>query len=200
MDSKIDKGRIEFNDENYEKALAYFDSVSEDDEDYDYVLTFKITCLMVNEKKEALDALKKLERIISKDNKNAILDVARFYKFVEEPKRALRLCNMALAIDEDFEDAIHEKAIIAIALGNDEIVDNCANKLLDLVDGDKFKILLIFSLKLYCGKFHDCINIIDGLENVFEDETSEMLKFVVFNQLCEKLDVTIYLTIHHFTI
>ncbi len=229
MDSKIDKGRIEFNDENYEKALAYFDSVSEDDEDYDYVLTFKITCLMelekydkalflidsllaeegdvelllyekirchiaLNEKKEALDALKKLERIISKDNKNAILDVARFYKFVEEPKRALRLCNMALAIDEDFEDAIHEKAIIAIALGNDEIVDNCANKLLDLVDGDKFKILLIFSLKLYCGKFHDCINIIDGLENVFEDETSEMLKFVVFNQLCEKLDVTIYLT------
>ena len=44
MDSKINKGRIEFNDENYEKALTYFDAVGEDDEDYDYVLIFKITC------------------------------------------------------------------------------------------------------------------------------------------------------------
>ena len=39
MNSKIDKGRIEFNDENYETALKYFDEVSEDDEDY---FNFKI--------------------------------------------------------------------------------------------------------------------------------------------------------------
>ena len=31
MDSKINRGRMEFNDENYEKALLYFDAVDEDD-------------------------------------------------------------------------------------------------------------------------------------------------------------------------
>ena len=40
MNAKIKKGRIEFNDENYESALKYFDEVGEDDEDYMYVLIF----------------------------------------------------------------------------------------------------------------------------------------------------------------
>lgn len=229
MDSKINKGRIEFNDENYEKALTYFDAVEEDDEDYDYVLIFKISCLMelekydkalflidsllaedgddellmyekirchiaLDEKAEALDCLKKFERIVPKDNKNMILDVARFYKFLGEYKKALRFCNMALYEDEFFEDAIYEKALIAIALENEEIVDKCANRLLDVVEDDYYKILPIFLLKLYCAKFEDCVSIIDNLEDKFEDETCDMLRTVVFNQLCEKLDVNIHLT------
>ena len=227
MDSKINKGRIEFNDENYEKALNYFDAVDEDDEDYDYVLIFKITCLMelekydkalflidsllaedgdeelllyekvrchiaLEEKPEALDALKRLERVMPKDNKNMMLDVARFYKFVGEYKSALVFCNSALSVDEDFEDAIYEKALVAVAMGNDEIVDNCANRLLDIFDGDKFEILPIFQLKLYCGKFQDCVDIINDLEDKFRDETCDMLRTVVYNQLCEKLDVNIH--------
>lgn len=227
MDSKINKGRIEFNDENYEKALSYFDAVAEDDEDYDYVLIFKITCLMelekydkalflidsllaedgddelflyekvrchiaLNEKREALDALKRLERNMPKDNKNMVLDVARFYKFVGEYKRALDLCNRALSVDGDFEDAIYEKALVAVAMGNDEILDNCANRLLDIFDGDKFRILPIFLFKLYCGKYYDCVAIIDDLDGNFQDETCDMLRTVVYNQLCEKLDVNIH--------
>lgn len=229
MNSKIDKGRIEFNDENYEKALAYFDAVDEDDEDYDYVLIFKITCLMelekydkalflidsilaedsddelllyekirchiaLDEKAEALGTLKKFERIVPKDNKNMILDVARFYKFLGEHRMALRFCNMALHIDEDFEDAIYEKSLIGIALDNEEIIDNCADRLIDVVEDDSYKILPIFLLKLYCGKFRDCVGIIDNLEDKFEDETCDMLRTVVFNQLCERLDVNIHFT------
>lgn len=229
MNSKINKGRIEFNDENYEKALTYFDAIEEDDEDYDYVLIFKITCLMelekydqalflidsllaedgedellmyekirchiaLDEKAEALDTLKKFERIIPKDNKNMMLDVARFYKFLGEYKKALKFCNGALHIDDDFEEAIYEKSLVAIALGNDEIVDNCANKLMDVAGDDQYKILPIFLLKLYCGKFDDCVGIIDDLEDKFQDETCDMLRTVVFNQLCEKLDVNIHLT------
>ena len=229
MNSRIDKGRIEFNDENYEKALTYFDAVSEDDEDYDYVLIFKITCLMelekydkalflidsllaedgedelllyekirchiaMDEKADALITLRKFERIMPKDNKNMILDVTRFYKFLGEYKKALRLCNMALYIDEDFEEAIYEKALIGIALNNENIIDNSANRLLDIVEDDRYRILPIFLLKMYCGKYDDCINIIDDLEDQFQDETCDMLRTVVFNQLCEKLDVNIHLT------
>ena len=229
MNSEIDKGRIEFNDENYEKALTYFDAVEEDDEDYDYVLIFKITCLMelekydkalflidsllaedgedelllyekvrchiaLDEKSEALRTLRKFEHIAPKDNKNMILDIARFYKFLGEYERALRLCNMALYVDDDFEEAIYEKALVALAVDKEEIVDNCANRLLDLAEGDQYKILPIFLLKVYCAKFEDCVNIIDDLEDKFQDETCDMLRTVVYNQLCEKLDVNIHLT------
>ena len=229
VDSKINKGRIEFNDENYEKALSYFDTVAEDDEDYDYVLIFKITCLMelerydkalflidsllaedsddelllyekirchiaLDERSEALSTLKKFERIIPKDNKNVMLDISRFYKFLGEFKSALRFCNLALSIDGDFEEAIYEKALVAIAMGNDEIADKCANKLLDVAGDDKYKIIPIFMLKINCGKLRDCVGIIDSLEDKFQDNTCNMLRIVVYNQLREKLDVNVHLT------
>lgn len=227
MDSKINKGRIEFNDENYEKALTYFDAVGEDDEDYDYVLIFKITCLMelerydkalflidsllaeegdgelllyekirchiaLDEKRESLDALKRFERIIQDDNKNMMLDVARFYKFLGEYNNALRFCNMALAVDEDFEDALYEKALVAIAIGNYRIVENCTDRLMGLVSDDQFKIIPIFLFKLYGGKYSECVGMIDDMEGIFQDNICDMLRMVVFNQLREKLDVNVY--------
>lgn len=229
MNSKINKGRIQFNDENYEEALNYFNAVDESDEDYDYVLIFKITCLMelerfdkalflidslldedptdelmmyekirchvaLDEKSEALNALKKFERIFPKDNKRMILDVAIFYKTLGEFKKALTFCNMALSIDSDFEEAIYEKSLIGIALDNDDIINNCANKLLDLIDDDQSKIIPIFLLKIYSGRFKDCMGIIKNLESQFDEETCEMLKAIVFNQLCENFGVNIHLT------
>lgn len=228
MDSKIDRGRIEFNDENYEKALAYFDAVDETDENYDYVLIFKITCLMelerydkalflidsvlnedpddelfmyekirchiaLSERDEALKTLKRFEKIVSKDDKRILLDVARFYKMLDEFKIGLNFCNMALAIDENFEDALYEKALIAISLNNDEIINNCANKLLSIESEDKYRILPIFYLKLYSGNFRDCVDIVDSLKYEFKDETCMMFKTIIFNQLCESLGVNLHL-------
>ena len=227
MDSKINKGRIEFNDENYEKALTYFDAVGEDDEDYDYVLIFKITCLMelerydnalflidsllaeegdgelllyekirchiaLDEKRESLEALKRFERIMQDDNKNMMLDVARFYKFLGEYNDALRFCNMALDVDGDFEDALYEKSLVAIAIGNYGIVENCANKLMGMVSDNQFRIFPVFLFKLYGGKYRECVGMIDDMEGIFQDTTCDMLRMVVLNQLREKLGVDVH--------
>lgn len=229
MNSKINKGREQFNDENYEKALTYFDSISDDDEDYDYVLIFKITCLMelerydkalflidsllaeqsdseflcyekvrchiaLGEKQEAFVALKKLERVIDNDNKQVIFDIARFYKSLNDFKNALIFCNRALAIDGNFEEALYEKSLIGIALENDEIVNNATDKLLSISGGVQSKIIPVFLLKLYLGKYGECVDIVDNYLYDLDVEESEMLKTVVFNQLCDYLDVNIHLT------
>ncbi|WP_407376314.1 tetratricopeptide repeat protein [Methanobrevibacter sp.] len=71
MDSKIDKGRIEFNHENYEKALNYFDSVSDSDENYAYVVIFKITCLMELERYDK--ALFLIDSLLEEDPRDEFL-------------------------------------------------------------------------------------------------------------------------------
>lgn len=71
MNSKITKGRNEFNDENYEEALKYFDEVREDDEDYMYVLMFKITCLMELERYD--NALFLIESLLAEDPEDEFL-------------------------------------------------------------------------------------------------------------------------------
>ena len=71
MNSKIKKGRVKFNDENYEEALKYFNEVSEDDEDYMYVLIFKITCLMELERYDK--ALFLIESLLREDPEDELL-------------------------------------------------------------------------------------------------------------------------------
>ena len=71
MNSKINKGRLQFNDENYEKALNYFDEVDEDDEDYDYVLIFKISCLMELERYDK--ALFLIDSLLGEDSGDELL-------------------------------------------------------------------------------------------------------------------------------
>lgn len=229
MNSKINKGRIQFNDENYENALFYFDAVDEEDEDYDYVLMFKITCLMelgryekalflidslledecddelllyekirchiaLEEKQEASDALSKFEKVISRDNKQLMLDVARFYKILGDFQRALEFCDDALEIDDCFEDAIYEKSLISIVLDDGELINQCADKLLELEDSDDYRIGPVFLLKLYSGQFGDCFKIIEGIDGTVDKDMCEMLKIIVFNLLCDSLDVNIHLT------
>ena len=49
-------------------------------------------------------------------------------------------------------------------------------------------------LKINCGKLRDCVGIVDSLEDKFQDNTCNMLRIVIYNQLREKLDVNVHLT------
>ncbi|MBQ2653717.1 MAG: tetratricopeptide repeat protein [Methanobrevibacter sp.] len=226
MNSKIKKGRVEFNDENYENALKYFDEVGEDDGDYMYVLFFKITCLMelhryddalflieslleedpddellnyekirchigLNEIKEAFLALESFEKIISPDNKRMLLAVSKFYRILGDLENALKYCNKSLEIDSSFEEALREKSLIGIDLDDEDMVDSCADKLLEIVDVRGIGVISVFLLKLSISKFDDCLSIVDNLGDDFDDDAIEMLKSVVYKEFSEKLGVDI---------
>lgn len=226
MNSKIKKGRVEFNDENYENALKYFDGVGEDDGDYMYVLFFKITCLMelhryddalflieslleddpddellnyekirchigLNETNEALSAIKNFEKIISPDNKRMLLAVSKFYRILGDLDNALKFCNKSLQIDGSFEEALREKSLIGIDLDDEDMIDSCADKLLEIVDVNGIGVISVFLLKLSISKFDDCLSIVDNLGDDFDDDAIEMLKSVVYKEFSEKLGVDI---------
>lgn len=227
MNSKIKKGRVEFNDENYEEALRYFNQVSEDDEDYTYVLIFKITCLMelerydkalfliesllredpedelllyekirchiaLGENAEALVSLKVFEKLIASDDKRMLLCVSKFYKLLGDYENALKYCNGALKIDENFEDAIREKSLIAIGLDDHELVNSTADRLSQIIGSHGMGMISVFLLKLYVSNFDDCISIIENLEEDFRGDTLLMLKSVVYKQFCETLGVNLH--------
>lgn len=227
MNYKIKKGRIKFDDENYEEALKYFNEVSEDDEDYMYVLIFKITCLMelerydkalfliesllkedpgdelllyekirchiaLCENNEALVTLKIFEKIISSDDKRMILCVSKFYKVLGDYDNALKFCNCALEIDENFEEAIREKSLIGIGLNDYDIIDSSADKLSEIIGNRGMGMISVFMLKLYVSKFDDCISIIENLEGDFKDNTLLLLKSIVYKELCETLGVNLH--------
>lgn len=228
MNSKIKKGRVEFNDENYEGALKYFDEVGEDDEDYMYVLIFKITCLMelkrygealfliesllsedpedelllyekirchiaLDEGKEAFDALKNFEKIISQDNKRMLLAVSQFYRLLGDYGNALKFCDKSLEIDDCFEEAIREKSIIGIDLDDDEMINDCADKLWGIVDNHGIEVVYVFLLKLFTSKFDDCLLIADNLNDDFDEDSIKMLKSIVYDEFSKKLGVNVHL-------
>ena len=52
MNSNIINGKREYDEKNYGEALKYFDRVSSSDEDYSYMLIYKINSLMELEEYE----------------------------------------------------------------------------------------------------------------------------------------------------
>ena len=52
MNSNIVNGKREYDEKNYDAALKYFDRVSSSDEDYSYMLIYKINSLMELEEYE----------------------------------------------------------------------------------------------------------------------------------------------------
>ena len=63
MNNMIDKGKIEFENGNFQEALSYFEQVGEGEKYYRYAQLFKANCLMELEKYE--DSLDVVNRLIS---------------------------------------------------------------------------------------------------------------------------------------
>ena len=53
--------------------------------------------------------MEELERIVNKDEKHALVFLAEEFELLDNHEKALKYCDMALEIDEDFEDACSPK-------------------------------------------------------------------------------------------
>lgn len=102
MNDLIEKGKVEFENENYQEALGYFNQVSEDDRYYRYAQLFKANCLM--ELNEYQDSLKVVNSLISTEpyHKLAWFNKALCHVLLKQEREAYdTLDNLLRIIDMD---------------------------------------------------------------------------------------------------
>ncbi len=159
---------------------------------YDDFLWFrKVECHhFMRDEENALNALAEVERIVNKDDKQSLVLLAEQFEWVNDYDSALKYCDMALAIDGNFIDAVRQKAMVACSLKDHDMMNDCADKLLELYDEDIYKVLLQLMLKLFCGRYKDCLEIVDGVD-VLDEGQVKMIKAGIYNQMCEDLNVDI---------
>ena len=75
-----------------------------------------------------------------------------------------------------------------------EIINSSADKLSQIIGGHGMGMISVFLLKLYVSRFDDCISIIEDLGSDFKDESIQLLKSIVYKELCENLDVDLHIS------
>ena len=102
MNDLIEKGKVEFENENYREALGYFKQVSNDDKYYRYARLFMTNCLM--ELGEYEDSLNVVNSLISTEpyHKFAWFNKALCHVLLKQEREAYdTLDNLLRIIDED---------------------------------------------------------------------------------------------------
>ena len=156
----------------------------------DFLWARKVECHYFNgDKKKAIKSLGELERIVNKDDKQHLVLLAEKFEMLNNHTKALKYCDMALDIDGDFSDAIRQKAMVASALKDHDMMSECADKLLELCDDDICKITLPMILKLFSGRYRDCYDIVNGVD--IDGGYGEMLKGGIYNRMVEDLEIEI---------
>ena len=177
----------------YKKALKIINP-SIEKAPYSELLWFsKISChLFLNEDDKAFMALDEVERIMDRSDKFKLVYVAKMYNLLNDFDRALKYCNEALAIDGNFKDALHEKSLIGIGMGDDEMINEVADKLLLNCEDDFISILPVFLLKLFSKNYRQAFNLVESTskENVSRD-TVDLFKSIVFKRICDDLTINI---------
>ena len=140
----------------YDDALRVIDVAIEKYPYYDFFWSHKIACHYFNdEKDEAIRSLAKLESMVDRDNNDSLVRLSTLFELVGDDENALKYCDMALAIDENYVDAVRQKAMIASSLKDEDMMSECADKLLELYDDDALKAMLPLMLKLFSKRYGD---------------------------------------------
>ena len=175
----------------YDEAISVINSGIEKFPYDDFLWTRKVECHHFNDDDEdAEKAMDELERIVNKDDKSDPVFLAEKFEMLNNHTKALKYCNMALDIDGDFVEAVRQKAMVASALKDHDMMSDCADRLLELYDDGFSKLMIPFMLKLFSGRYRDCFDIIKS-STVIDDEHDEMLKVAVYNSMLEDLKVEI---------
>ena len=176
----------------YDESLNVINSLIEIDPYNEFFWSCKVKCHYFNDGGEkALKALEELERITDNDDKEGLVTVAELFNLVRNYKKALEYCDKALALDENYIPAIREKAMAASSLGDNGMMSDCADKLLEVSEDEGVtKILIPFMLKLFSGRYRDCCNIVNSVADL-DGEINEMLKGAIYKTMIDDLNIEI---------
>lgn len=230
LNDEFKQGRLEFKQKNFIKALKHFDRIREGDDDYEYSLPFRISCLIelkryvealdylnplieknpydellwfdkvtchifLNEDKKAYGALEAIERIVDPNDKARLLFVAKFYNRLNDYPKVIEYCNKALEIDKDYKEALMEKSFAALRLDDMEMINEIADRLLDISDDDIFSLTPVLMLKLFSQDYRGFLDVLEGSDDDdVKAETANLLKSLLYNRICEDLSAQILLT------
>ena len=142
--------------------------------------------IFLKENDVALFTIGELLRMIDMGSKYDLVFIAKLYKLLDIYDEALKFCNLALEIDENFKDALYEKSLIAMRVDDDEIISEVSDKLFDLSDEGILGLMPVFILKLFSKNYSDCIELINKVDDgKLDEEHVKMLKAMVYKQICE---------------
>lgn len=181
--------------EDYDDALVIINPLISEDPYSEFLWFNKVLChVFLHDKDNAFKALSEAERVADECDKNQLLFLAKMYNLLSDESKALKYCDMALAIDENYVDALHEKSLVSLGLKDAELINEVADRLLPLVENNILSRLPIFLLKLFSKNYQDCYDLIVNTE--FGDvgaENAEMYKGAIFNHICDDFNIDLLL-------
>ena len=175
----------------YDECISVIDSYIEEFPHDDFLWSRKVEChYFMGDEENAVKSLSELERITNKDDKYSLVFLAEEFILLNNYEMAIKYCDIALDIDGDFVDAHRQKAMAASAIKDHEMMNDCADRLLELYENEFSRAMIPLMLKLFSGRYRDCLDIINDVDDL-DGVHSDMLKGIVYNAIVDDLNVEI---------
>lgn len=180
----------------YRESLSFLNQLIEE-YPQEYLLWFdKARChIFLKETDNAYVAVEHVERFIDSNDKNHLIYVSKLYNMLHDDSKAIEYADKALAIDENFEDALYEKYFVALRSCDDAMIEEISLKLYDMSDKSLMSSMPRFLLKLY---FKEYVGALDLINDVVDDEVDykyiKILKAAIYEHMSEDLSAQIVLS------
>ena len=181
----------------YKEALKYLDYLIDKKPKVFNLWIAKAKChIFLHEDSEVEEALKNIESVVDENNKKELVDVARIYTLLLKDEKTLEYCDKALAIDENYRDALAEKSIAAAGLKNNDMIAEIADALFEKSNKNLIESMSPFMLKLFSKDYKGALDIVNNVVPVeeWEDEYLLSLKAGIYQKLTDDLNAQIFLT------
>lgn len=180
----------------YGKALEVIDSLISKNPRGDLFWYEKVRChIFLDENDKAEKALGELERICDEGDKRMLLRIARLHFILENFDKTMEYSEKALAIDEGFEPALYQKAMVALMHDDMEMMDDVSKRIQHVSKGDLFSLLPAVLMNLFSGKYEEAYGIIEGSdEDSIKEKFAGSLKKIIYKRMSEDLNAKVLLS------
>lgn len=183
--------------QRYKEALKYLDYIIDERPESFYLWVEKAKChIFLHEDSEVEEAFKIIENVVDENNKKELVSVAKLYKLVLNDEKALEYSDKALAIDENYKEALTEKSLAASGLSDYDMMREIADTLFENGSKSITEAMYPFMLKLFSKDYKGALDIMNNVVPVEEWEDEYILSFKagIYQKLTEDLNAQIFLT------